>query len=197
MTEKPDEAADGRTDSGGGFRLWMLVPALGAAAVLAVFLLGLERDDGGRNLPSMLIGKPAPEFALEPLYPGQPGFSTADLKTPGVKLVNFWASWCVSCRVEVAQLAQLRKMGITINSIDYKDTAEAADRFLAEFGNPYALIGVDKTGRTGIDFGVYGMPETFVIDGEGRIVYRHPGPIQDDDIQERILPAIEKARAGS
>lgn len=184
------------TESAGGFRLWMLVPVLGAAAVLAMFLLGLGREDGGRNLPSTLIGKPAPEFALEPLYEGQPGFSTADLKAPGVKLVNIWASWCVPCRAEHPKLEELAGMGITIHAINYKDTQEGAEKFLAELGNPFTLIGADRNGRAGIEWGVYGVPETFVIDGEGRIVYKHIGPIQVSDIAKKILPAVETAKGG-
>jgi len=191
------EESEDEARSGGGFRLWMAVPALGAAAVLAVFLLGLQREDGGRNLPSTLIGKPAPEFALEPLYAGQPGFSTADLKAPGAKLVNVWASWCVPCRAEQPKLKELAAMGITVDAINYKDSQEGAERFLTELGNPFRLIGADRSGRVGIDWGVYGVPETFVIDGDGRIVYKHVGPIQGSDIEKKILPAVEKAKAGS
>lgn len=190
MTESPETA------SAGGFRLWMLVPVLGAAAVLAVFLLGLERGDGGRDLPSPLVGKPVPEFALEPLYAGQPGFSTADLKTPGVKLVNVWASWCVPCRAEHPKLVELGAKGLTVHAINYKDKPEAAQKFLADLGNPFTLIGADTSGRVGIDWGVYGVPETFVIDGAGRIVYKHIGPIQGSDIEKKILPAVEKAKVG-
>jgi cytochrome c biogenesis protein CcmG/thiol:disulfide interchange protein DsbE len=154
------------TQTGSGFRLWMLAPALGAAAVLAVFMLGLQRDDGGRNLPSTFIDKPAPEFELPPLREGQPGLSSADMKAPGVKLVNIWASWCVPCRIE------------------------------PELGDPFTLIGADRKGRVGIEWGVYGVPETFVIDGQGRIIYKHIGPIQGSDIGEKILPAVEKAKSG-
>ena len=187
MSDTPEQAP------AGGFRLWMLVPVLGAAAVLAVFLLGLEREDGGRNLPSPLVGKPAPEFALEPLYAGQPGFSTADLTAPGVKLVNIWASWCVPCRAEHPKLEELAGMGLTVHAINYKDRPAAAQQFLSELGNPFTLIGADTSGRVGIDWGVYGVPETFVIDGAGNIVYKHIGPIQNDDLETKILPAIEKA----
>ncbi len=193
MSETP--RTNGADEPPGGFRLWMLVPALGAAAVLAVFLLGLRREDGGRQLPSALIGKPAPEFVLPPLHEGQRGFSTADLRAPGVKLVNVWASWCVPCRAEHPKLAELAAMGLTIHGINYKDTDAAADRFLQELGNPFTLIGADRSGRVGIDWGVYGVPETFVIDGEGRIVYKHVGPIQATDIAKKILPAVEQAKA--
>ena len=177
-------------------RLWMLIPALGAAAILAVFMLGLQREDGGRNLPSTLIGREAPEFSLPPLFEGQPGFSTADLKKPGIKIVNFWASWCVACRAEHAQIVRLGEM-FPVHSINYKDEPEAAKEFLAELGNPFTLIGTDRKGRAGIEWGVYGIPETFVIDGQGRVIYKHIGPIQASDIEKKILPAIEKAKAGA
>lgn len=191
-----DGTKHGEADYKGGFRLWMLVPVLGAAAVLAVFLLGLEREDGGRELPSALIGKPAPEFTLPPLYEGEPGLSTADMKVPGVKLVNVWASWCVPCRAEHAKITELAALGLTVHGLNYKDTEEGAKKFLAELGNPFTKIGADRSGRVGIEWGVYGVPETFVIDGEGRIVYKHIGPIQGQDIEKKILPAVEKARGG-
>ena len=181
----------------GGFRLWMLVPALGAIAVLAVFMLGLNREDGGRDLPSTLIGKPVPEFELPSLHEGKPGLSTADLRAPGVKLVNIWASWCVPCRAEHPKLVELAEMGLPVHGINYKDTDANALKFLAELGDPFTLIGADRRGRVGIEWGVYGVPETFVIDGEGRIVYKHIGPIQGSDIEKKILPAVEEARAGS
>lgn len=192
-TDRDDRAEESQA---GGFRLWMLVPVLGAAAVLAVFLLGLQRPDGGRDLPSALIGHPVPEFELPSLYAGQPGLSTADLKKPGVKIVNIWASWCVPCRAEHSKLVNLAGMGLTVHGINYKDSETAAKKFLDELGNPFALIGADRSGRVGIEWGVYGVPETFVVDGEGRIVYKHIGPIQGSDIQDKILPAVEKARGG-
>lgn len=178
----------------GGFRLWMIVPALGAASLMAVFLLGLGRENP-RELPSTFIDRPAPEFALKPLYDGQPGFATADLSAPGVKLVNVWASWCVPCRVEHPMLERLAEEGVTIHGINYKDRPDAAKAFLDELGNPYALIGADESGRAGIEWGVYGVPETFVIDGNGRVVYKHIGPIQGDDIAKKIRPAIAEAES--
>lgn len=177
-----------------GFRPWMVIPALGALAVLSVFLLGLQREDGN-VLPSTLIDKPAPAFALEPLRTGEPGLATADLADGQVKLVNIWASWCGPCRVEHPQLMALQANGITIHGINYKDQPDNAEAFLYELGDPYTRIGADVTGRAGIEWGVYGVPETFVIDGEGRIVYKHVGPIVVRHIEERILPAIEEARA--
>jgi cytochrome c biogenesis protein CcmG, thiol:disulfide interchange protein DsbE len=182
--------------TGSGFRLWMLLPALGAAALVGVFMLGLQREDGGRNLPSTLLGKPVPEFEMAPLYDDQPGFSTADLKAPGVKLVNVWASWCVPCRAEHKNLVAIAAAGIPIYGINYKDTEEGAKGFLEELGNPFTLVGVDAKGRVAIEWGVYGIPESFVVDGQGRIIYKKIGMILESDIESKIMPAIEKARAG-
>ncbi len=175
----------------GGFRPWMVVPLLGAVAVLSTFLLGLGREDAD-VLPSALIDKPAPEFALEGLG-DTPGLSVEDLRAPGVKLVNIWASWCGPCRLEHPWIEALAAEGHVIHGINYKDTTSGALAFLDELGNPYTRIGVDETGRTGIDFGVYGVPETFVIDAHGRIVYKHVGPIQAGDVGGKIRPAIEEA----
>jgi cytochrome c biogenesis protein CcmG/thiol:disulfide interchange protein DsbE len=175
-----------------GFRLWMLLPPLGAALVVGVFLLGLQREDV-QTLPSALIDKPVPEFALGGLRDGAPGLSAADLRAPGVKLVNIWASWCAPCRAEHPQLMALAGSGVPLHGINYKDERAAATAFLDDLGDPYDLIGADGTGRTGIEFGVYGVPETFVIDGEGTVVYRHVGPITARDIEKYIRPAIERA----
>ena len=179
----------------GGFRPWMLVPALGALMVIASFFVGLGREDADK-LPSALIDKPVPEFQLDGLG-DVPGLSTADLKGGGVKLVNIWASWCKPCRHEHPWIEALAEEGITVHGINYKDEPANARSFLDELGNPYTRIGVDRRGRVGIDWGVYGVPETFVVDDAGRIVYKHIGPIQAGDIEGRIRPAIERARAGS
>lgn len=172
-------------------RLWALVPlaAFLALAVLAFFMLGRDKD----TLPSALIDRPAPEFDLPGLREGAPGLSTADLRRPGVKVVNVWASWCGPCRVEHPELVELAGMGVTVHGLNYKDRRADAIGFLDELGDPYALIGADTTGRTGIEWGVYGVPETFIVDAEGRIVHKHVGPIQNDDLQTRILPALRAA----
>ena len=112
------------TETDGRFRVWMLLPALGAAAVLGVFLLGLGREDGGRNLPSTLIDKLVPDFDLPPLYEGAPGLSTADLMVPGVKLVNICASWCVPCRVEHPHITRPAASGIPVHRLNYKHTEQ-------------------------------------------------------------------------
>lgn len=189
------ERTEGKRRQPGAFRLWMLVPAIGASMVLVVFMLGLQRDDV-QTLPSALIDKPVPEFRLAGLREGAPELSSAELRAPGVKLVNVWASWCAPCRAEHPQLMALADSGVTLYGINYKDAPGNATAFLAEMGDPFDRIGADETGRTGIDFGVYGVPETFVLDGEGTIVYRHVGPIMPSDIGKYIAPAIEKAGGG-
>ncbi|MEM7668586.1 MAG: DsbE family thiol:disulfide interchange protein [Pseudomonadota bacterium] len=180
--------------SGSAFRPWMLVPGCLALIVMALFFMGLQRDDA-RDLPSALIDRPAPEFDLAALRDGQAGLSTEDLKMPGVKLVNIWASWCGPCRVEHPQIEALAAEGVTIHGINYKDNQANAEQFLAELGDPYSLIGADITGRAGIEWGVYGVPETFVIDGSGNVIYKHIGPILPEQIETKIRPAI-KAAAG-
>ncbi len=175
----------------GSFRLWMIVPALGAAAVLAVFMLGLQRDDVQR-LPSALIGKPVPEFELAPLRTGEPGLSNEALLGDGVKLLNIWASWCGPCRVEHPHLMDLAAEGIPVLGINYKDAPENADEFLSELGDPYDRIGVDPNGRAGIEFGLYGVPETFVINAEGKIVYKQVGPVTQRELP-KLRAAIEAA----
>lgn len=175
-----------------GFRLWMIAPGLIALIILGGFLLALDREDS-QNLPSTLIDRPAPDFTLGPLRDGEPGLSTADLHVPGAKLVNIWASWCGPCRVEHPFVEALAAEGIPIYGINYKDDPENAERFLAELGDPYTIIGADRKGRAGIEWGVYGVPETFVIDGKGNVIYKHIGPIQGDDIETKIRPALRAA----
>jgi cytochrome c biogenesis protein CcmG/thiol:disulfide interchange protein DsbE len=172
--------------------LWTLAPVLAVLALVAVFGFGLFRE-GADDLKSTLIAKPAPEFDLPSLRPGEANFTTADLAGPGVKLVNIWASWCGPCRVEHPELEKLAAQGFTLYSINYKDDPDSARKFLAELGDPFTGIGADQKGRAAIDWGVYGVPETFVIDGEGRIAYKHIGPIQNDDLEAKILPAIKAA----
>ncbi|MEM9096970.1 MAG: DsbE family thiol:disulfide interchange protein [Pseudomonadota bacterium] len=175
----------------------MLLPALVAFLLLAIMgseLLKQGEAPGTSNdLPSTLIDRPAPEFALAPLRPDQPGLSTADLQGPGVKIVNVWASWCGPCRLEHPQIEQLAAEGLTIHGINQRDTRQNAERFLAELGDPYKLIGVDQNGRASIEWGVYGVPETFIIDGNGNVIYKHIGPIMPEHIEDRIRPAIAAA----
>ncbi|MEM6548606.1 MAG: DsbE family thiol:disulfide interchange protein [Pseudomonadota bacterium] len=191
--EDTTERVAGTGTKRGGFRPWMLVPAAGALALLAVFALGLGREDS-QVLPSALKGKPVPTFSLPSLHDETGTFATADLTGSGVKLVNVWASWCGPCRIEHPFLKTLSQEGVTIHGINYKDDPVAARGFLEELGDPYTEVGVDRKGRVGIEWGVYGVPETFVVDGTGTVVYRHVGPIQGSDIDKKIRPAIAAAQ---
>ena len=174
-------------------KIWMIIPLLGALAVLIVLgerLIG--RDAGERDtLPSALIGRDVPGFEL-PGLGDKPGLAAADLKSPGVKIVNVWASWCGPCRIEHPKLVALAAEGVTVYGLNYKDAPENAAVFLEELGDPYTRIGVDERGRVGIDFGVYGVPETFVVDAEGKIRYKLVGPILDRNIN-RLREEIKKA----
>lgn len=164
-------------------RLLYLLPALVFTALALLFLARLYSGDPSK-VPSALIGRPVPAFALEPLpglvRDGQPvpGLSSEDLKGGRVTVVNVWASWCAPCREEHPVLMELAKdPSIRLVGINYKDSPENARRFLGALGNPFAAVGVDPNGRTAIDWGVYGVPETFVIGPDGTIRYKHIGPI--------------------
>ena len=177
-------------------RTAFLVPLAAFAALAAVLGVYLYQvGPGGKSisaLPSALIDQPAPDFALPALDgAGVPGLAASDLGGQ-VALVNVFASWCLPCKAEHPVLAALAKDGIAVYGINYKDKAEDARAWLARLGNPYRRIGVDATGRTAIDWGVYGVPETFVIDAKGRIRYRHVGPIMPYDIDEKIRPLVRE-----
>jgi cytochrome c biogenesis protein CcmG, thiol:disulfide interchange protein DsbE len=177
-----------------GRRRWLLfaIP-LALFLSLAVFLgLGLTRDPS--TLPSALVGKPAPEFALPPLEGrDQHGFSRADLGGRPM-LVNVFASWCVPCRIEHPVISRLAEQGVAVQGINYKDQPADATAWLAELGDPFQHLGADRNGRVGIDFGVYGVPETYVIDKDGRVAYRHVGPLQPHDVERTILPLLERLK---
>jgi cytochrome c biogenesis protein CcmG, thiol:disulfide interchange protein DsbE len=166
---------------------WFLLPVGLFALLAAGFYIGLGIDSN--VLPSALIDQPAPQFVLPPLQEGDPVFATGDLQGH-VSLVNTFASWCAPCRAEhrvLTALAALKR--VPIYGIDYKDKTEAARAWIAELGNPYTLIGADD-GRVGIDWGVYGVPETFVVDRAGRIRYKHVGPLTEADVTRTILPLV-------
>lgn len=167
-----------------------LVP-LGLFALLVVFLaVGLTRDP--REVPSPLIDKPAPAFALPDLHTPGKVLSPADLKGK-VWLLNVWASWCVSCREEHPLLVELGRANVVpIYGLNYKDQSPAALKWLEDMGNPYTASLVDADGRVGIDYGVYGVPETFVIDREGVIRYKQIGPVTPQALKEKILPLVRK-----
>lgn len=174
-------------------KLVFLLPAVLFVALLAAFALGLGHDP--HLLPSALIDRPAPDFSLPALYQGAEGFTRKDLDGR-VTLVNFFASWCAPCREEQPALMSLaHRPGVSLDGIAYKDKPEESRRFLDRFGNPYSRTGVDRDGATAIDFGVYGVPETYVVDGSGRIRYRHVGPLTAEDVKQKILPVIERITA--
>ena len=184
-------------------RLLVALPLVLFGALAILLFARLFAGDPSR-LPSALVGRPAPEFSLPPLdglldAAGRPvpGLSRDDLDNGEVTVVNIWASWCAPCRAEHPLLIRLGAMpGLRLVGIDYKDQPDNARRFLGELGNPFAAVGVDTRGRAAIDWGVYGVPETFVIDRQGRIVFKHVGPLDDDALRRTLLPAIDKARAG-
>lgn len=176
-------------------RVWIvLIPIVVFAGLAALFWKGLSGEPS--KIPSALIGKPVPEFALAAV-PGinVPGFATADLKSGKVTVVNVWASWCAPCRIEHPLLSELAKRSdITLYGMNYKDAPENAARFLGTLGQPFAAVGMDSDGRTAVDWGVYGVPETFVIDGQGIIRYKHIGPLSPEAIAGPLAAEIEKAK---
>lgn len=169
-------------------RFAIIVPAVIFFALAAAFYAGL-RLDTDRGLPSGLVGNEAPALDLDPLGGTEPP-SSQDLQSGGIKLVNYWASWCAPCRAEHPNLMALSQSGVTILGANYKDDAQDALGFLDELDNPFEKFGADKLGRTAVNWGVYGIPETFVVDGEGIVLLRHAGPITGSVLRETILPAI-------
>lgn len=172
----------------------LLMPLLLFAGVVAVLAIGLTLNP--REVPSPLIGKPVPEFALPAVKGRTLGLSGADLKGE-VSLVNVFASWCVACRDEHPILMNLRSEGfVPIHGLNYKDRPEDAARWLDTLGDPYTRTGADLDGRVGIDWGVYGVPETFVVDRDGRIAYKHIGPVTPEVLEQKLRPLIAGLRTG-
>ncbi len=171
------------------FRPLILLPL--AVFALFAYLAYQGMQKGDQPLPSMMEGHEAAPVRVTPLGEGDP-ITDADLRAPGVKLVNFWASWCEPCRAEHPILEALQKEGVVIYGVNYKDTPEAAAKFLAEMGNPYTKIGADS-GPMALDWGVYGVPETYVIDGRGVVVLRVAGPITAGNLDTMLRPALKKA----
>lgn len=175
-------------------RSWALLPVLLFAGLALVLWWGLYGNPN--EVPSTMIGRTAPAFEMPALEGAAvPGFATADLKGKGVTLVNVFASWCVPCRDEHPLLVQLsQRDDIRIFGINNKDRPEDAMRFLTRLGQPYDAIGTDSSGRVSIDWGVYGVPETFIVDNEGVIRFKKIGPMTPEDLGKVIIPEIEKAK---
>ena len=170
-------------------RLIFLVPLLLFAALAGYFAIALFSGRDPRELPSALLDKPAPDFDLPSLVEGQ-HLSSAALRGQ-VVVLNIFASWCAPCRVEHPLLLRLaRQEKIHLVGIAYKDRPEDSRRFLAELGNPYRTTGIDRDGRTGIDFGLYGVPETYVIDRQGHIRKRFVGPLTPGLVERELLPLL-------
>ena len=169
-----------------------VAPLVAVAALVALLAVGLGHDP--REIPSVLIGKPVPKFSLPPVRGRTLGLSSADLKGE-VSIVNVFASWCVACREEHPVFMQMKREGLVpIHGLNYKDPPADAQKWLDEMGDPYTRTGADIDGRVAIDWGVYGVPETFVIDREGRIAYKQIGAITPKLVDETLRPLIARLR---
>jgi cytochrome c biogenesis protein CcmG, thiol:disulfide interchange protein DsbE len=196
--------SDGAQNDAGAWRRRLIVsiPLVAFLALAALFMLRLGAGDPSR-IPSALIGHPAPATTLPPL-PGLerdgkpvPGLDSAELKGE-VTVLNVWASWCVPCRDEAPLLLALAAdRRIRVVGINYKDQPDNARRFLGRYGNPFVANGTDANGRAAIEWGVYGVPESFVVGRDGRIAYKLIGPITADNLEATLKPAIEKALASA
>ncbi len=169
----------------------MLLPPVLFIAFAVFAAIGMFREDP-QALPSARAGQIVPPLTVSDM-PGKTPFTVEALKDGEVKLVNYWASWCAPCRAEHPNLQQLADEGIPIYGVNYKDNTANALGFLEELGDPYTATVADTQGRTGLDWGLYGVPETYVIDGEGRIVLRFAGPITQRELENRIRPALAEA----
>lgn len=176
----------------GKFRPLMFLPPVLFVALAALFWFGNLREDRD-SLPSAREGQPAPEVMLTQLG-DLDVFSNETLRDGEVKLVNYWASWCAPCRAEHPLLEELA-LEVPVYGVNYRDQADRALDFLEELGNPFAASGQDATGRMGLDWGLYGVPETYVVAGDGTIILRFAGPITRQVVENRIRPAIEAAAA--
>ncbi|HWT10031.1 MAG TPA: DsbE family thiol:disulfide interchange protein [Roseomonas sp.] len=192
MNETPTQAPRSRR--------WMLYAPLGLAAAAGagfwVMLRGLQTGDyNPRGVPSALLGRGAPDFSLPALDAADlPALSAADLRgpLPSPVVVNFWASWCVPCIVEHPQLMRLSRDGIPVLGINYKDRPADAAAFLTRHGNPFRRLGRDEPGRVAIDWGVYGVPETYLIDRQGIIRWRYAGPLTPEVLDQDLRPLLRR-----
>ncbi|SOB98253.1 cytochrome c biogenesis protein CcmG/thiol:disulfide interchange protein DsbE [Rhodobacter sp. JA431] len=166
----------------------MFLPLVVIAGFVGAAFISMETQDPNA-MPTALAGKEAPAVTAAALG-ANPTFEDADLRDGTIKLVNYWASWCAPCRVEHPNLIKLRDEGVTILGVNWKDKPDQALGFLDELGNPFAKLGQDPANKMGLDWGVAGVPETFVVDGEGRIVTRIAGPLTDKVLEEQVAPLL-------
>ncbi len=172
-------------------RLAYLAPLAAFGVLVAAFAAGLGRDPS--RLPSTLIGKPLPDFSLPSVNADQAGLRARELR--GVpRLLNVFASWCVACREEHPVLLQLSAQGVPIEGLDWKDAPADGAQYLAREGDPYRRVGADPSGRTGIDLGVAGVPETFVVDAQGHVAFKQVGPISEADWTQTIGPLMARLK---
>ncbi len=171
----------------------LFMPPLIFLAIIGLFVFGMTRENA-TDLPSTMVGRETPPLSLTPLG-DFPMVTTEALRGPGVKLLNFWASWCVGCRLEHPVLVKMAEAGGQIYGADYKD--DKGVTYLMGKGNPYVAVSQDERGRTGIDWGVYGIPETFIIDGNGNVTHRHIGAITEEVMRDTIMPLMAEAEARS
>jgi cytochrome c biogenesis protein CcmG, thiol:disulfide interchange protein DsbE len=173
-----------------------LLPLLAFIALAALLFVGVRMNSGKDNsaIPSPLIGKSAPEFSLPVLNQENKTISANDLKGQAY-LLNVWGSWCPACQIEHPVITALAKSGkVRVIGYNYKDEAEAANQWLQQFGNPYELILFDEVGRAALDWGIYGAPETFLVDANGIVRWKHVGPITPEIIEQEILPVLESSQ---
>jgi cytochrome c biogenesis protein CcmG, thiol:disulfide interchange protein DsbE len=203
MSVTTSQPASNPSPSGKGQSRALVWPLAVFVLLAAIFALALWTGDPSK-LPSALIGKTTPDIVQQPLEglgdSGRPiaGLASADLAKGQVSVVNFWASWCIPCAQEHPLLLALKeRTGAHLYGVNYKDQTAAALRFLARYGNPFIAVRMDSNGRAGIEWGVYGIPETFVVNGKGEIVYKHVGPITPETLDRDIIPAIRSAHARS
>jgi cytochrome c biogenesis protein CcmG/thiol:disulfide interchange protein DsbE len=174
-------------------RRWLLwTPLLVFGLLFAIVATGLIKP-ADRNVRSALVGQPLPDFVLPPIAPGKPGLSSAAFRQGQPRLLNIFASWCIPCAAESPQLLRLKAMGIPVDAIAIRDTAPALTDFLRRNGDPYERIGDDRQSAVQLALGSSGVPESFVIDGKGRIVHQHIGDIRADDVAT-IAAAVRNAR---
>jgi len=171
----------------------MLAPPVVFAALAGLFFVGMMRDNPN-ELPSTFIGRPAPPLPQEPL-PGTPLLTRDDIEAGEITIVNYWASWCPPCRAEHPTLHALANQGYRVAGLNFRDEADNALSYLADEGDPFFATGFDPRGRTSIDWGVTAPPETFILDGEGTVLFRFTGPMVGSDYEQRFLPALREAEA--